>query len=123
MPVAGFAPDAPAGARILFVQHHPERNVKRLEPQAREIVAELLDTWLMSDRGMQVRSAGRRIRGIFSPAAVYVVEMLGLRVIRLEVLVRDRPRGGKTAPMLDFSEVFLPKAEKRCAVELGVAAH
>src|SRR2546422_5843303 len=123
MPVAGLAANAAAGSGVPLVQHHAERDVKRLESKTGEIVAELLNPRLMTDRRMRVRSAGRRIRGIFLPAAVHLVELLGLRVIRLQVLVRDRPRGRETVPMLDLPEVLPTEAEERGTVELGVAAH
>src|SRR6516162_5091751 len=77
VPVARFATDASADARFLFVQHHSERNMKRLEPQPCEIVAELLHPWLMADRRMWIGSAGRRFRGILGPPAVHLIEMLG----------------------------------------------
>src|SRR5439155_6691349 len=123
MSVARLAANAAAGSGVPLVQHHPKGDVKRLEPQTGEIVAELLNTRLMTDRRMRIRTAGRRIRGIFFPAAVHLIKLLGLRVIRFQVLVRDRPRGRKAAPMLDLPKVLPAEAEERGAVELGVAAH
>src|SRR5262249_45419513 len=104
-------------------EHHAERNMERLEHEPSEIITELLHPRLMADRRMWVGSAGGWIRGIFRPAAVDLVEMLGLRIIGFEVLVRDRPRGRETAPVLDLAEVLPAKAEERGAVELGVTAH
>src|SRR5262249_34704849 len=104
-------------------EHHAERNMERLEHEPSEIITELLHPRLMADRRMWVGSAGGWIRGIFRPAAVDLVEMLGLRIIGFQVFVRDRPRGRETAPVLDLAEVLPAKAEERGAVELGVAAH
>src|SRR3989442_12433853 len=76
----------------------------------------------MTDRRMRIRSTGRWIRGILFPAAVHLVELLGLRAIRLQVLVRDRPRGREAAPMLHLPKVLPAEAEPRPAIQLGVAA-
>src|SRR5262245_52488250 len=97
--------------------------MERLEPQTCEIVTQLLQTWLMTDRWMGIGSAGWRIRRIFCSAAMDLVEMLGLRIIGLQVLVRDRPRGRGPTPMLDLSEVLSPEAKECGAVEFRVAAH
>src|SRR3989475_340849 len=123
MSVARLAANAAAGSGVPLVQHHTKGDVERLEPQTGEIVAELLHTRLMTDRRMRIRSTGRWIRGILFPAAVHLVELLGLRVIRLQVLVRDRPRGREAAPMLDLPKVLPAEAEQRGAIELSVAAN
>src|SRR5262245_65454226 len=87
MPVAGVATDASAGSGVLLVQHASQRHVKRLEPQTGEVVAELLNTRLVTDRRMGIGHARRWIRRIFRTSAVHPIESLGLRVIRLELLV------------------------------------
>src|SRR5262249_33183247 len=125
MSIARFAADAPAGTRILFVQHHAEGNMKRLEPQTCKIVTQLLHTWLMTDRWMWIGSAGWRIRRIFCAEAMDLVEMLGLRIIGLQVLVRDRPhrpRGRGPTQSVDLPKVLSAEAKEGGAVELGVAA-
>src|SRR3989454_7254737 len=71
---------------------------------------------------MGVRGAGGRVRRIAAALAVHVVELLGPRVVRLQVLVGDRPRGRDPAVMLDLPEVLAPQPEERGAVELRVAA-
>ena len=48
--------------------------------------------------------------------------MLGLGVVRLEVLVADRPRGRDAVVVPQLAEVLWPQPEQRGAVELGVAA-
>src|SRR5207247_9962594 len=73
-------------------------------------------------RWMVVRGAGGRVRRIGAALAVHVVELLGTRVVRLQVLVGDRPRGRDPAVMLDLPEVLAPQPEERGAVELRVAA-
>src|SRR5215831_2055464 len=77
----------------------------------------------MTDRWMWIGSAGWRIRRIFCSEAMDLVEMLGLRIIGLQVLVRDRPRGRGPTPMLDLAKVLSAEAKECGAVELGVAAH
>ncbi len=62
------------------------------EPEPLEIVAELLDARFVADGRIQVRRAGGRIGRIDSALSMHLIQMLGLRVVRLEVVVRDRPR-------------------------------
>src|SRR5215470_2817822 len=63
---------------------------------------------------------GRRLGGVFSAVAVYLVQVLSLHVIGLQIFVRDRPSGGNTAVVPNLPEVFFPQAEKRRSIELGV---
>jgi hypothetical protein len=53
---------------------------------------------------------------------VHLIEVLGLGVVRLQVLVRDRPGGRDAAVVSDLAEVLLAEADQRGAVELGVPA-
>jgi hypothetical protein len=122
MAVASRAPDARASLRLALVQHDAERNVEGAKPLSSEVVGELLDARLVADGRMRVRIARRRIRRIDTALAVHLVEALGAPVVRLEVLVGDRPGGGHTVVVLQLAEVLSAHAGERRAVELGVAA-
>src|SRR6266511_32104 len=50
-----------------------------------------------------------------------LIEVFSLRVVRLELVVADRPRGRDAAVMADLAEVLFAKPEERGAVKLGVA--
>jgi hypothetical protein len=54
---------------------------------------------------------------------VHLVELLGLRVVRLELVVADRPGGGEAVGVGELTEVLGPEPVQRSAVELGRAAH
>ena len=54
--------------------------------------------------------------------AVNVIEVLRLGVVRLEVLVAQRPRGRNAVGVSDATEVLLAQAQQGGAVDLGVAA-
>src|SRR5262245_29245032 len=75
----------------------------------------------MADRWVGIWSARRRLRGIFSPPAVNVIEPFGLQIIRFKIVVGNRPSWGNPAEMPDFSEVFPAQAEQCRAVELRVS--
>ena len=60
---------------------------------------------------------------VLAVLAVHLVQVLGLRVVGLELVVGDRPRRRETAVVLDLAEVLRAQPEQRGAVELGVAAH
>ena len=78
--------------RILLVQHDAERHVKRPEPSLDQVVVQLLDARLVADRRIRVRRARPGIGGIDAAFAVNMVQVLGLGVIRLQLVVADRPR-------------------------------
>ena len=60
--------------------------------KASQIVDELLDARLVTERRMQIRRARRRLGRVDAADAVHLVEVLGLRVVGLEVGVGERPR-------------------------------
>ena len=80
-----------AERRVRLVEHDPARRVERPVAGGREVVGELLDPWLVRHRGMRVRRARRRLGRVLSARAVDVVVLLGERVVRLELVVGDRP--------------------------------
>ena len=67
---------------------------------------------------MRVWRAGRRLGRVLSPRAMDVVVLLGKRVIRLQLVVGDRPRRRDAVVMLKLAEVLLPKPVQRRAVHL-----
>src|SRR4026209_2275916 len=54
--------------------------------------------------------------------AARVIELLGAFVVRLEVVVRDRPRGREAIGVLDLFEVLAAEPVEYAAPELRVAA-
>src|SRR5204862_3444677 len=52
-----------------------------------------------------------------------LVEVFGFRVVRLELVVADRPRRRDAAVMMDFPEVLLAQPEQGGAEKLRVATH
>ncbi len=61
----------------------------------------------MTDWRIRVVCAGWRFGGIDAPFAMYVVKVFCFCVVRLEVLIVDRPRGRNPSVMADLAEVFL----------------
>ncbi len=88
----------------------------------REVVGELLDPRLVRDRRERVRPARGRLGRILAARAVHLVELLGLRVVRLELVVGDRPGGRDPVVVAELAEVLLAQAVERRAVQLGRAA-
>src|SRR5262245_10933646 len=121
--VTGVAADALAPPGIAVVAHDADGQRERLVPDPRQVVDELLDPRLVAERWEAIRCARRRLRRVGPPLAVHLVEMLGLRVIGLEILVGYGPGGGDAAVLPDHAEILPAQAQERRAVELGVAAH
>ena len=78
-------------------------------------------SWLTAGNG--IRRARGRLGGILAARAVDLVELLGARVVRLHLVVADRPRGREPVVVAQLPEVLRAQAVQRGAVELGRAAH
>ena len=87
-----------------------------------EVVGELLDPRLVRDRRVRIRSARGRLGRVLPARPVHLVSLLRERVVRLELVVRDRPGGRDAVVMADLSEVLLAEPVERGAVELRRAA-
>jgi len=91
-PVAANAcarPCCSTGLGLLKVD--PNGQVEGVQSELLQVVAQLLDTWLVGHRGVGVLLAGRSLGRVFSMPAMHEIEVLRLGVIRLQVVVRDRP--------------------------------
>src|SRR5438128_7440626 len=121
--VAGVAADAAALPRVLLVEHDADGHVERPVPDARQVVDQLLDARLVAEGWMEVGRARGRLRRIAAAEPVHLVEVLGLRVVRLQVVVRARPGGRDAAVVGDLAEVLPAEPDQPRAVELGVPAN
>jgi hypothetical protein len=120
--VEAVAAHAAAGLRIGLVHVDADREVERMEAGPLEVVVQLLDARLVRDRGVRERAGARRLRRVLARLTLHEVEALGLCVVRLEVLVRDRPRRGRAAVVVDLLEVALAQTEEDGPVDLRVTA-
>src|SRR6516225_3526580 len=74
--VASIAADAGTRVRMRLVQHDAERRVKWRDARSRKVVAQLLQPWLVTDRGIWVRRAGGRFGRILTPLPMNTIEPL-----------------------------------------------
>ena len=121
--VAVGAADARAVRHVRLVQANPARCVERVQAGRLEVVRELLDPRLVRDGRERILRARESFRWILAVVAVHLVVVLGLRVVRLELVVRDRPRGRDTVVVLQLAEVPGAQPVERGAVELRRPAH
>src|SRR5436190_21548423 len=119
-PVEAVAANAAAGLRVGLVQIDPNRKVERVMPGALAVVRELLDPRVMRDRRMRERPGAGRFGGVLPGLPVYQIQALGLRVVRLQILVRDRPRRRDAPVVTHLLKVALAKPEQNRPVKLGV---
>ena len=120
--VAVGAAHARAVGRVRLVEEDPARRMERVVAGARQVVGELLDARLVRDRRMRVVAARVRLGRVLPAGTVHLVELLGLRVVRLELVVGDRPGGRDAVVVLKLAEVLPAQAVESGAVELGRAA-
>src|SRR5258707_10852072 len=97
--------------------------MKWLQTLPFKIVAECLNSRLMTDRRMWIGTARRGFRGIFAALAVHVIQPFGLQVVRLQVVIGNRPRRRSPSKMLDLTKIFSAQTEQRRAVEFGISAN
>ena len=116
--VAGRAADAGRERRVRLVEHDPARRVERPVAGCREVVGELLDPRLVRHGGMRVGRARRRLGRVLAARAVDVVVLLCERVVRLQLVVGDRPGRRDAVVMLQLAEVLLAKPVQGGAVHL-----
>ena len=81
--------------------------MKWLQSRAFEIVVQMLNALFVAYSRIFVRRAGPWFRRVFTTIAVYLVKMLGLRVIRLQLVVADGPCGRDATVMPNLTEVLL----------------
>ena len=120
--VAGRAADADAVRLVAFEQPDAARGVERVVAGPLQVVRQLLDPRLVGDRRERVGAAGPRLGRVLGVVAVDLVELLRLRVVRLELVVRDRPRRRDSVVVAQLAEVLAPEPVQRRTVELRLAA-
>ena len=109
---------------VVLRQVDPDRKVKGVQALLHEVVAELLDSWLVLHRGVCVLGACRPLRGVLPMAAMHEVQMLGLRVVGLRLVAPDRPRGrdpvvmSVNSPSFVLMLIVLSGADTSCAASL-----
>src|SRR5271157_648555 len=96
---------------ILLIQHHAHRDMEWFEARSRKVVRQLLDTRLMTHCRPRIRRTGGRLGRILAALTMHLVENLGLRVIRLEVVVGDGPSRRDAAVVAQLAEVALTQTE------------
>ena len=120
--VAGLAADAGAVRHVLLVQHHGAGSREGVVARRRQIVGQLLDARLVGNRRARIGSAGGRLGRIPAAQPVHVIHLLGPRVIRLQLVVGDRPRRRDAVVMAQLAEILLAQPIERRAEHLGRAA-
>jgi hypothetical protein len=101
----------------------PDRQVEGMQAHSLEPVRELLDArFVLHGREgiILARFPGERILAVL---AVNPVQVLGLHVVRLEVVVAERPFRRESARVTRAAEVGGIEPEERRTVDLRVATH
>src|SRR5581483_252421 len=97
--------------------------MKRPESQPREVFGQVLYARLVTDGRMRIWPARRRLGRIFAALAVHMIQPLSRGVVRLQIVIRDRPSRRNSAVVLDLAEILLAQPKQRSAVEFRVAAY
>src|SRR5215813_9388185 len=82
----------------------------------------MLNALLVTDGRIPVGRAGPGLCWIFTSIAVHLVEMFRFCVIRLQLVVADRPRRRDATMVTNFAEVLFAQAKERRTVEFSIAA-
>ena len=110
-------------AVLVLVEQHAQRQMGGVQAEPLEIVVEFLNARLVLDGRIGELAAARPVGGVFAGGAVHVIQAFGLGIVRLEVLVGQRPRRREPAVVLYHFEVLLAQTEQGGPVELGVAPY
>jgi hypothetical protein len=96
--------------------------MKWLQPEPREVLCQLLEAWLVAHRWMRIWTTRRRLGGVLAALAVDMVLMLSLVVIRLEVLIGDRPLRRDPAEVTNLPEVLSSQPKERSTIKFRIAS-
>src|SRR5690606_10199842 len=105
-PVAGLAPDAGAVRHIAFVQHDRARCREWMVAGSGHVLEKLLNARLLRYWRTRIGSTGRRLGRILAAQPVHVIHLLRFGVVRLQILVADRPGWGGPVVMAKLSKIF-----------------
>ena len=72
-----------------------------------EIVREVLEPWLMTYRWPRIALACGRFRRVLPTIAVHLIKVLGMRIVRFQLVVTDRPGRRDAAMMANLSKIPL----------------
>jgi hypothetical protein len=117
-PVAVAAAHTRAVGHVRLVEQDSAGGVEGVVACVGQLVGELLDPRLVRHSGMRVRRTGRRLRRVLASRSVNLVDLLGLRVVRLEVVVRDRPGRRDAVVVAKLAEVLCAQPVEGGTVEL-----
>ena len=121
--VAGRAAYARAVGHVRLVEQDAARRVERMVARPRRGRRRAAGSAARArPPGTGTGALGRRLGRILAARAVHLVQLLGLRVVRLQLVVRDRPRRRDPVVMVQLAEVLLAESVERRAVELRRAA-
>ena len=118
VPVAPRAADAVAARAVVLVEQDPARRVERVISTLLEVVGQLLDPRLVRHGRPRILLAPVPLGRVLTVVAVHLVEPFGFRVVRLEVVVGQRPGGRDPVDMPEITEVPGPEPVQRRAVHL-----
>src|SRR5215469_7833038 len=77
----------------------------------------------MANRSIRIGTLCWWLRGILATVTVHVILVLGLRIIRLEIVIGNRPSRRNAAGVQGLVEIFPPQTKQRSSEELRVAAY
>src|SRR5215469_5966231 len=92
-------------------------------PHALQIVAQLLNAWLVAYVWIEIGTARRRFGRVAAALAVDAIQVFGSAVIRLQLLIADRPGRRDPAVMLDLAEILLAQSDQSRPVKFGIPAN
>src|SRR5215475_90395 len=106
---------------ISFIEHHSKRRVKRIQPEAREIVAQLLNARLVTNRRIRKCTAAARFGKVFPGFTMHMVNAFRFGVVWLQFVVRNRPGWRDSTEMFYLAKIFFAESEKCSAIKFSIA--
>jgi hypothetical protein len=72
---------------------------------------------------MRKRGTCGRLGRVLASFSVDVIKLLGLRIIRLQIIVGYGPGRRHPSVVMNLAKIFFTQSEQRCPVELGVTPY
>ena len=97
--------------------------MERPQSRSRKVVRQVLEPGLMAHGRPGISISRCRFRRVFAAISVHLVKVFGLRVVRFQFVVTDRPGRRNSAVVANLSEILLAQPEERSTIEFRVPTH
>ena len=111
---------APLGQPPLDI--HPQRQARRMQPDTLQPPSQIGNRRLVRHRREIIAARMARLRRVLTQDPAHLIQLLGLRIVRLKRVIADRPTLRPATHMAQRPKILGPIPDQHRAIQLGIAA-